>query len=291
MVQRLGKSFVLIWKTSSYVRMADIFWWEELSQLTCPIDALFALFIHIIDTTVFTPLNLDKYFRRIGIEANEELRSIFKRNVHLILQVRVAKRRSAWTECECIHIALTALQYSVSSACLQHFWKCFKIPKLWFTFFKNLSKLLTLISWTSIGVLSKGIMFDFVQLWCLYRLLPIWELHCNAGLSAVVEILLVGWSLDKLGPLTTSGRISAPMRAPKYAPTCRLSDDYDDDKLAQQHFGWCGGYRKMACKVAKLQRTQQEMLCLLYRYICTRLPIHILVSSRFRELHPTLYSW
>ncbi|CAO2189336.1 unnamed protein product [Urochloa humidicola] len=32
---------------------------------------------------------------RIGIEANEELRSIFKRNVHLILQVRVAKRRSA----------------------------------------------------------------------------------------------------------------------------------------------------------------------------------------------------
>jgi hypothetical protein len=30
------------------------------------------------------------------------LRSIFKRNVHLILQVRVAKRRSAWTECECI---------------------------------------------------------------------------------------------------------------------------------------------------------------------------------------------
>ncbi|WVZ94545.1 hypothetical protein U9M48_040425 [Paspalum notatum var. saurae] len=32
---------------------------------------------------------------RIGIEANEELRSIFKRDVHLILQVRVAKRRSA----------------------------------------------------------------------------------------------------------------------------------------------------------------------------------------------------
>ncbi|RCV29614.1 hypothetical protein SETIT_6G026400v2 [Setaria italica] len=32
---------------------------------------------------------------RIGIEANEELRSIFKKNVHLILQVRVAKRRSA----------------------------------------------------------------------------------------------------------------------------------------------------------------------------------------------------
>ncbi|KAL6843162.1 hypothetical protein ACP4OV_026875 [Aristida adscensionis] len=32
---------------------------------------------------------------RIGIEANEELRSLFKRNVHLILQVRVAKRRSA----------------------------------------------------------------------------------------------------------------------------------------------------------------------------------------------------
>ncbi|KAG2577410.1 GTP-binding protein ERG-like [Panicum virgatum] len=32
---------------------------------------------------------------RIGIEANEELRSIFKRNVHLILQVRVAKRRRA----------------------------------------------------------------------------------------------------------------------------------------------------------------------------------------------------
>ncbi|PWZ27257.1 GTP-binding protein ERG [Zea mays] len=32
---------------------------------------------------------------RIGIEANEELRSIFKRDVHLILQVRVAKKRSA----------------------------------------------------------------------------------------------------------------------------------------------------------------------------------------------------
>ncbi|KAJ0975923.1 hypothetical protein J5N97_017888 [Dioscorea zingiberensis] len=32
---------------------------------------------------------------RIGIEANEELRSIFKRDVHLILQVRVAKRKSA----------------------------------------------------------------------------------------------------------------------------------------------------------------------------------------------------
>ncbi|OEL38136.1 GTP-binding protein ERG [Dichanthelium oligosanthes] len=32
---------------------------------------------------------------RIGIEANEELRSIFKRDVHLILQVRVAKKKSA----------------------------------------------------------------------------------------------------------------------------------------------------------------------------------------------------
>ncbi|XP_009384160.2 GTP-binding protein ERG isoform X1 [Musa acuminata AAA Group] len=32
---------------------------------------------------------------RIGIEANEELRSIFKRNVHLILQVRVARKRNA----------------------------------------------------------------------------------------------------------------------------------------------------------------------------------------------------
>ncbi|KAF3325747.1 GTP-binding protein ERG [Carex littledalei] len=32
---------------------------------------------------------------RIGIEANRELRSIFKREVHLILQVRVAKRKSA----------------------------------------------------------------------------------------------------------------------------------------------------------------------------------------------------
>ncbi|CAL9076507.1 unnamed protein product [Musa textilis] len=32
---------------------------------------------------------------RIGIEANEELRSIFKRNVHLILQVRVARKRGA----------------------------------------------------------------------------------------------------------------------------------------------------------------------------------------------------
>ncbi|KAL6659040.1 hypothetical protein ACP70R_003080 [Stipagrostis hirtigluma subsp. patula] len=32
---------------------------------------------------------------RIGIEANEELRALFKRDVHLILQVRVAKRRSA----------------------------------------------------------------------------------------------------------------------------------------------------------------------------------------------------
>ncbi|XP_006659933.2 GTP-binding protein ERG [Oryza brachyantha] len=32
---------------------------------------------------------------RIGIEANEELRSIFKRDVHLILQVRVAKKRNA----------------------------------------------------------------------------------------------------------------------------------------------------------------------------------------------------
>ncbi|ONK72010.1 uncharacterized protein A4U43_C04F14710 [Asparagus officinalis] len=32
---------------------------------------------------------------RIGIEANEELRSIFKREVHLILQVRVARRKNA----------------------------------------------------------------------------------------------------------------------------------------------------------------------------------------------------
>ncbi|WOL17838.1 hypothetical protein Cni_G26631 [Canna indica] len=32
---------------------------------------------------------------RIGIEANEELRSIFKREVHLILQVRVARKKSA----------------------------------------------------------------------------------------------------------------------------------------------------------------------------------------------------
>ncbi|KAJ1698064.1 hypothetical protein LUZ63_006576 [Rhynchospora breviuscula] len=32
---------------------------------------------------------------RIGIEANQELRSIFKRDVHLILQVRVAKRKGA----------------------------------------------------------------------------------------------------------------------------------------------------------------------------------------------------
>jgi GTPase Era involved in 16S rRNA processing len=46
----------------------------------------------MIYTDVFTSLNWDKYFRRIGIEANEELRSIFKRDVHLILQVRVAKR-------------------------------------------------------------------------------------------------------------------------------------------------------------------------------------------------------
>ncbi|PKA57025.1 GTP-binding protein ERG [Apostasia shenzhenica] len=32
---------------------------------------------------------------RIGIEANDELRSIFKREVHLILQVRVARKKSA----------------------------------------------------------------------------------------------------------------------------------------------------------------------------------------------------
>ncbi|KAG6472233.1 hypothetical protein ZIOFF_069692 [Zingiber officinale] len=32
---------------------------------------------------------------RIGIEANEELRSIFKKEVHLILQVRVARKRNA----------------------------------------------------------------------------------------------------------------------------------------------------------------------------------------------------
>ncbi|XP_051200999.1 GTP-binding protein ERG [Lolium perenne] len=32
---------------------------------------------------------------RIGIEANEELRSIFKRDVHLMLQVRVAKKRNS----------------------------------------------------------------------------------------------------------------------------------------------------------------------------------------------------
>jgi GTPase Era involved in 16S rRNA processing len=36
-----------------------------------------------------------KCFRRIGIEANEELRSIFKRDVHLMLQVRVAKKRNS----------------------------------------------------------------------------------------------------------------------------------------------------------------------------------------------------
>lgn len=33
--------------------------------------------------------------RRIGIEANEELRSIFKKEVHLMLQVRVARKRNA----------------------------------------------------------------------------------------------------------------------------------------------------------------------------------------------------
>jgi len=53
--------------------------------------------IYIIRTIpdVLTYLIRDKSVRRIGIEANEELRSIFKRDVHLILQVRVAKKRNA----------------------------------------------------------------------------------------------------------------------------------------------------------------------------------------------------
>ncbi|RWW32769.1 hypothetical protein GW17_00002524 [Ensete ventricosum] len=40
-------------------------------------------------------VSLSVIVKRIGIEANEELRSIFKRNVHLILQVRVARKRNA----------------------------------------------------------------------------------------------------------------------------------------------------------------------------------------------------
>jgi hypothetical protein len=55
------------------------------------------IYIYIIGTVpnVLAYLIRDKSVRRIGIEANEELRSIFKRDVHLILQVRVAKRRNA----------------------------------------------------------------------------------------------------------------------------------------------------------------------------------------------------
>jgi hypothetical protein len=55
------------------------------------------IYIYIIRTIsdILTYLIWGKSVRRIGIEANEELRSIFKRDVHLILQVRVAKKRSA----------------------------------------------------------------------------------------------------------------------------------------------------------------------------------------------------
>lgn len=53
------------------------------------------LFLCMIGKLLMRYLICDNCFRRIGIEANEELRSIFKRDVHLILQVRVAKKRSA----------------------------------------------------------------------------------------------------------------------------------------------------------------------------------------------------
>lgn len=48
-----------------------------------PVDA----FLHVSHEMLTTTIVL---CRKIGIEANEELRSIFKRDVHLILQVRVA---------------------------------------------------------------------------------------------------------------------------------------------------------------------------------------------------------
>lgn len=57
-------------------------------------DNLFYLFINniIIIMIIHDILHKEVFFflnRRIGVEANEELRSIFKRDVHLILQVRL----------------------------------------------------------------------------------------------------------------------------------------------------------------------------------------------------------
>lgn len=57
-------------------------------------DHLFYLFINniIIIMIIHDILHKEVLFflnRRIGVEANEELRSIFKRDVHLILQVRL----------------------------------------------------------------------------------------------------------------------------------------------------------------------------------------------------------
>lgn len=57
-------------------------------------DNLFYLFINniIIIMIIHDILHKEVLFflnRRIGVEANEELRSIFKRDVHLILQVRL----------------------------------------------------------------------------------------------------------------------------------------------------------------------------------------------------------
>lgn len=55
---------------------------------------VFYLFINniIIIMIIHDILHKEVFFflnRRIGVEANEELRSIFKRDVHLILQVRL----------------------------------------------------------------------------------------------------------------------------------------------------------------------------------------------------------
>jgi len=55
-----------------------------------------------------------------------------------------------------------------------------------------------------------------------------------------------------------------PMRAPDYAPTCRLWAmiiNFDDNELAQQLFGWSGGNRQSAELLCA-----QGMLCLWYRY-------------------------
>ncbi|KAF7148045.1 hypothetical protein RHSIM_Rhsim03G0047900 [Rhododendron simsii] len=65
----------------------------NIGTLRTPLEMFFLSFMvwsyHFTECILIEEFLLALSHRRIGIEANEELRSIFKRNVHLILQVRL----------------------------------------------------------------------------------------------------------------------------------------------------------------------------------------------------------